>query len=118
MTSGRSRTALLVLQWVLGLVILAEAASFAFSPGAAHSFAKTGMPDFIRLALAWGEMAAAILFLIPRAVVVGGWLMIVVLAFAIVLHLLHGWLDVGALVVYAVAAWAVMTGRALKSATN
>jgi uncharacterized membrane protein YphA (DoxX/SURF4 family) len=67
-------------------------------PAAAHAFAQTGLPGFIRHALAWAEIAAAILFLIPRATVVGGWFLIVVLASAIVLHLLHGWFDVGALV--------------------
>ncbi len=46
MKEDRVRWALLVLQWVLGLVILAEAAGFAFSPAAAHAFAKTGLPDF------------------------------------------------------------------------
>lgn len=115
MTSDRSRTALLVLQWTLGMVILAEAAAFAFSPAAAHTFAKTGLPDIVRLILAWGEMAAAILFLIPRATVAGGWFLIVVLALAIVIHFLHGWFDVGGLVVYAAATWAVMAG---KSATT
>jgi hypothetical protein len=96
------------LQWVLGLVILAESARFAFSPHAAHAFARTGLPDFIRLALAWAEMAAAILFLVPRATITGGGLLIGVLGFAIVLHLLHGWFDVGALAVDAAATWAVM----------
>jgi hypothetical protein len=118
MNNDRARLALLALQWVLGLVILAEAAGFAFSPASAHLFAKTGLPDFIRLALAWSEMVAAVVFLIPRAVVAGGWLLIAVLVFAIVLHLLHGWLDVGALVVYAAATWAVMAGRAQTSATS
>jgi hypothetical protein len=111
MTSDRSPTALVVLQWVLGLVILAESAAFAFSPAAAHAFAKTGLPNFVRLALAWTEMAAAILFLIPRATMAGGWFLMAVLVSAIVLHLLHGWLDVGALVVYAAATWAVMAGK-------
>jgi hypothetical protein len=111
MTQDRLPTALRILQWVMGLAILEESVRFAFSPGAAHAFAKTGLPDFIRLALAWAEMAAAILFLVPRATVAGGWLLIVVLASAIVLHLLHGWFDVGALVVYAAAAWAVITGK-------
>jgi hypothetical protein len=118
MTHDRSRTALLVLQWVLGLVILAESASFAFSPAAAHAFAKTGMPSFIRLALGWSEMAAAILFLVPRAIVVGGWLLITILVLAVVIHLLQGWLDVGGLVVYAFATWAVMAGGAQASATK
>ena len=111
MTQDRLPTALRILQWVLGLVILEESVRFAFSPGAAHAFAKTGLPDAIRLALAWAEIAAAILFLVPRATVAGGWFLIVVLASAIVLHLLHGWFDVGALVVYAAAAWAVITGK-------
>jgi hypothetical protein len=75
------------------------------------AFAKTGLPNFVRLALAWTEMAAAILFLIPRATMAGGWFLIAVLVSAIVIHLLHGWLDVGALVVYAAATWAVMAGK-------
>jgi hypothetical protein len=111
MTQDRLPTALRILQWVLGLVILGESARFAFSPGAAQAFATTGLPNFIRLALAWAEIAGAILFLVPRATVAGGWFLIVVLAAAIVLHLLHGWFDVGALVVYAAAAWAVITGK-------
>jgi hypothetical protein len=110
-TNERLPAELRILQWVLGLVILAESARFAFSPGAAHAFAKTGLPDFIRLALAWAEIAAAILFLVPRARVVGGWFLLVVLVLAIVIHLLHGWFDVGALVVYAAATWAVMAGK-------
>jgi hypothetical protein len=111
MTSNRLSVALLVLQWVLCLVIVAESARFAVSAGAAHAFVRTGLPAFIRLALAGVEIAAAVLFLIPRATVPGGWSLIVVLAFAIVLHLLHGWFDVGALVVYAAATWAVMAGK-------
>ncbi len=118
MNNDRGRSALLVLQWVLGLVILAEAATFAFSPTSAHTFAKTGLPDVIRLVLAWGEMVAAILFLIPRAIVTGGWLLIGVLVLAIVLHFLHGWWNVGSLVVYAAATWAVMAGRDRISTTS
>jgi len=111
MTPDRLPAALRILQWVLGLVIMAESLRFAFSPEAAHAFAKTGLPDFIRPALAWAEIAAAILFLVPRATVAGGRFLIVVLVLAIVLHLLHAWFDVGALVVYAAAAWVVITGK-------
>jgi len=107
--------ALRILQWVLGLVILEESLRFALSPEAAHAFAKTGLPNFIRLGLAWAEIAAAILFLVPRAMVVGGRFLIVVLGAAIVIHILHGWFDVGVLVVYAAAAWAVV---AVKSAAT
>ena len=108
MKDDRMRTALLVLQWVLGLVILAESAEFVVSAGAAHAFAKTGLPNFVRLGLGGMEAAAAILFLIPRATVAGGWFLVTVLSLAIVLHLLHGWFDVGSLVVYLVATWAVI----------
>jgi hypothetical protein len=118
MINDRARCSLIALQWALGLVILVEAAVFAFSPGSAHSFAKTGLPDFIRMALAWGEMVGAVLFLIPRTLIVGGWSLIVVLALAIVLHLLHGWWNVGSLMVYAAAAWAVMVSRRQISAPN
>src|SRR5215472_10512654 len=111
MKDDRARTGLLVLQWVLGLVILAEGAAFAFSHASAAAFARTGLPNIIRLALAWAEMAAAVLFLIPRATIAGGWLLIVVLAGAIVVHLVHGWLNVGSLVIYAVATWAVIAGK-------
>jgi hypothetical protein len=111
MSDGRMRRELLVLQWVLGVVIFAEAAVFAFSPSAAAGFARTVLPNFVRLALAWGEMAAAVIFLVPRSTRFGGWLLLVVLAFAVVLHLLHGWLDVGGLAVYAAATWAVIAAK-------
>ncbi len=111
--NDRLPVALRILQWVLGLVIMEESLRFALSPAAAHAFAQTGLPGFIRHALAWAEIAAAILFLIPRATAIGGWFLIVVLASAIVLHLVHGWFDVEALVVYAAAAWAVVAGMSV-----
>jgi len=111
MTQDRLLVALRTLQWVLGLIILAESLNFAFSPQAAHAFAKTGLPNIVRLTLARAEIAAAILFLVPRALVVGGWFLIGVLAAAIILHLLHGWLDVGALVIYIAATWTVVVGK-------
>jgi hypothetical protein len=110
MTFDRSRCAMIALHWVVGLVILAESSRFAFSASAAHAFAKTGLPNLVRLALGGSEMVAALLFLIPRTVVAGGWLLIVILGAAVV-HLLHGWFDIGPLLVYAVATWAVITNH-------
>ena len=118
MNDERVRRALIVLQWVLGLVILAESARFALSHEAAHAFSKTGLPSFVRLVLGWAEVAAAALFLIPRATRAGGWFLIAVLVMAMVIHILHGWLDVGALVVYTAAAWAVMEGKSPLGATG
>jgi hypothetical protein len=106
--TARGNPSILVLRWVLGLVILIESTRFAFSHSAALVFAKTGLPTFLRMALAWAEIAAAVLFLVPGFVKTGGRFLIAVLAAAIVIHLLHGWFDVGGLVVYIAATWAVM----------
>jgi hypothetical protein len=111
MNDQRAQWGLLVLQWVLGLVILAEGAVFAFSLASAHAFAGTGLPHFIRPALAWAEMVAAVLFLIPRGTIAGGWCLITVLAGAVVLHILHGQTNVGPLVIYVAATWAVIAGK-------
>jgi hypothetical protein len=111
MSTERSRCALIALHWVVALVILAESARFAFSASAAHAFARTGMPNIVRLVLGGCEMIAAVLFLIPPTVVVGGWLLIVILGAAAIVHILHGWFDIGALLVYAVATWAVIANR-------
>lgn len=118
MTQNRLPAPLHVLQWMLALVIIGELLRFAFSPEAAYAFARTGLPDFIRRALAWAEITAAILFLVPRTVVAGGWFLIGVLAFAIVLHLLHGWFDVGALLVYVAVAWAVLKAKSAPTETR
>jgi len=109
MTANRANSAMIALRWILGLVLLAESVRFAFSASAAVAFAKTGLPQVVHLRLAWAEMIAAIIFLIPRTVIIGGWMLILVLAFAIAVHLLRGWYDVGALLVYAGAAWAVIS---------
>lgn len=111
MTADRSRCAMIALHWVVGLVILAESARFAFSASAAHVFAKTGLPNPVRPVLGVAEMLAALLFLIPPTVIAGGWLLIVILGAATIVHILHGWFDVGSLLVYAVATWAVITNH-------
>ncbi|MGA8300965.1 MAG: hypothetical protein WB817_15895 [Terriglobales bacterium] len=108
MTERKGRPALMMLRWALGLVILAESARFFFSHAAAQSFARTGMPGIVRLGLAGCEMAAALLFLLPGQLLAGGRFLMAVLAIAIAIHVLHGWFDVGGLVVYLTAAWAVM----------
>src|SRR2546426_12516445 len=84
------RIALTALQWTLGLTLLIEAALFAFAPASAHAFSKTGLPDWIRVVEAWGEMLTAFLFLVPGAVMIGGWGLIVFLTAARASHLLPG----------------------------
>jgi hypothetical protein len=114
MTEQRMKTALAGLQWTLGLVILVEAILFVM-PSAGHDFAKTHMPDIVRQVLGWGEIFGAVLFLIPRTVVRGGWFLVGIFVLAIVVHVVHGTFNVGNLVIYTAAAWAVANGRERKS---
>ena len=110
MSAAQTKLALTVLQWVLGIVILAEAVQFVM-PGAAHDFAGTHMPSFVRMILGWGEILGCILLLIPLTAIRGAWILVGIFTLAIVLHLLHGMYDVGNLVIYTSAAWAIATGK-------
>jgi uncharacterized membrane protein YphA (DoxX/SURF4 family) len=111
MSTSQTKLALTVLQWVLGIVILAEAVQFVL-PGAAHDFARTHMPGFIRMVLGWGEIIGCVLLLIPPTAIRGAWVLVIVFTAAIVIHLLHGMYGVGNLVIYTAAAFAVATGKA------
>jgi len=110
MSSTKARIGLTILQWALGIVILIEAVLFAV-PSAAHDFARTHLPGFVRLILAWGEILGCVLLLIPRTAVRGAWLLVAVFVMAILVHLLHGLYSVGNLVIYAAAAFAIAVGK-------
>ena len=105
-----SKCGMIALRLALGIVILIQAVLFVM-PGAAHEFARTYMPGFVRLVLGFGEIAGALLLLIPGTVVRGAWLLLAVFVMAILLHLLHGLYGVGNLVVYAAAAFAIAVGN-------
>jgi uncharacterized membrane protein YphA (DoxX/SURF4 family) len=110
MGATQSKLALTILQWVLGIVILAEAVQFVW-PAAAHDFARTHIPGVIRLVLGWGEIVGCLLLLIPPTAIRGAWVLVGVFTFAIVTHLLHGMYGVGNLVIYTAAAFAVAIGK-------
>ncbi|HUA16627.1 MAG TPA: hypothetical protein VMG31_15135 [Verrucomicrobiae bacterium] len=110
MSAQPSKCSLTVLQWALGVVILIEAILFVM-PSAAHDFARTHMPGFVRLVIGFGEIAASILLLIPKTAVRGAWLLLAVFVMAILIHLLHGAYNMGNLVIYAAAAFAVAAGK-------
>lgn len=57
------------------------------------------------------ELAAAILFLIPRTIRCGGIALIAVFVVAALFHLLHGEYSIGYLAVYSAAALAVVSTR-------
>src|ERR1700722_5025350 len=107
MTEQRMKTALTGLRWALGLVILIEAILFVM-PNAGHDFARTHMPEMVRLVLGGGGIVGAILMLVPRTAVWGGRVLMGIFVLAIVLHVLHGLFNVGDLVIYTAAAWAVV----------
>ena len=104
----RLQNSVCVLRWTLGLVVLAESALLTFEAGRIHSFSKSGVPHWVRPALAWPEMAAALLLLIPATSACGARLLLAIFAVAALLHVLHGQYDVGGLLVYAAATWVVL----------
>jgi uncharacterized membrane protein YphA (DoxX/SURF4 family) len=111
MNQRLARFSVPLLRWTLGLVVILESGQFVFSASAAHSFAKTGLPLWIRPALGIVEILAAVLFLVPFTARLGGYLLIVIFVLAAVIHLLHGQYGVEGLVVYAVAVLVCMAHR-------
>jgi uncharacterized membrane protein YphA (DoxX/SURF4 family) len=91
-------------------VILIEAVMFVM-PSAAHDFARTHMPGFVRLVLGVGEIVGCVLLLIPGTVIRGAWLLVAVFVMAILIHLLHGMYGIGNLVIYSAAALAIAMGK-------
>jgi uncharacterized membrane protein YphA (DoxX/SURF4 family) len=110
MSPARTKTALTVLQWALGVVILIEAVLFVL-PSAAHDFARTHMPGFVRMVVGFGEILGCVLLLIPQTAIRGAWVLVAVFIMAILLHLLHGMYGIGNLVIYAAAAFAIAIGK-------
>jgi len=109
-SSTKTNVGLTVLQWVLGVVILAEAVRFVL-PSAAHEFARTHLPGIVSLILGWGEIIGCVLLLIPPTAVRGAWMLAAVFTLAIVIHLLHGMYGVSHLVIYTAAAFAIAIGK-------
>lgn len=110
MSWAKSKIGLCVLRYSMGIVILIEAVLFVL-PSAAHDFARTHIPGFVRLVVGFGEILGAVLVMIPGTVVRGAWLLVAVFVMAILLHLLHGLYGIGYLVIYAAAAFAIAMER-------
>ncbi len=112
-----------LLRVVPGLVVLKDSAIFVFGAHSAEQFARTGMPGVVRPVLGWVEIIAAVLFLVPRTTVVGGWSLVAVFAAAMLLHVAHGDPNVGGLLVLTTAVLAVLghrrtRGPGVATATN
>jgi hypothetical protein len=105
------KLAILCLQWVLGVVVLLQSIHFALSSGAIHDLAKAGLPQWAGPALGGSEAIAALLFLVPAASVVAGWLLLAIFAIAAMIHFLLGEFNVGGLVIYSMAVIVCITYR-------
>jgi uncharacterized membrane protein YphA (DoxX/SURF4 family) len=113
--SSLTRHSIPLLRWTLGLAVILESWQFAFSSSAAHFFAKTGLPLWLRPALGGMEIIAAVLFLIPPTARGGAYSLLLIFAFAALIHLLHGQFGVEALVVYAAAVFVCVADGAEKA---
>lgn len=98
-----NRLAQLGLQWTVGVVLFPEAVFLAFSKTEIHFAGHPGIHHSILVALAWSEMLACVVFFIPRAMKTGATLLIIKLALAVLVHVLHGNFQIGGLLVYAAA---------------
>jgi hypothetical protein len=99
-----AQAGLMILRLVLGIVV--GGYSLGLIVTQLH-----GDPHHALLLLGLAELAAAVLFLIPRTVRLGGFALIAVFAVAALLHVLHGEYSVGFLAVYGAAALAVVANR-------
>jgi len=97
-----------LLRWTLGLVVLLESCQFVFSTSAAHFLAEAGLPSWTQPVLGGAEIVAAVLFLMPFTALVGSYLLLVIFALAVLVHILHGQYEVAGLVVYAAAVFVCM----------
>jgi len=89
-----------ILHWTVGLVVLVESCLLVFEPARIQGFARTGFPHWIRPVLAWPEIVAVVLFLLPTTTRIGARVLLVIFGVAAALHLLHGRYDIGSLLVY------------------
>lgn len=94
----------IVLRWSLALVLGAGAAVLVVS-------CLRGERPAGLTVLGVAELAAAALFVVPRAIRAGGFALLAVLAAAVALHAVSGEPPPISFAVYAAAIWAVMTDR-------
>jgi len=91
MTGPRTRFAIRCLHWTVGLVVLLESwRTFYSAHSHFHLAGHTGALTWIRLVLSGAEIVAAVLFLLPRTLLVGGYALLAIFGLAIAIHGLHG----------------------------
>jgi hypothetical protein len=105
MTKLTTKQAIAALRYVLGVVVLWASSQLLWAMivkmRAATDSGHIGPHVWILLVLASAEVVAAVMFLAPAVNVVGSYLLLMVIALAILFHVLLGQFDFGALLVYA-----------------
>jgi hypothetical protein len=112
--SNRARNfALPLLRWSTGLVVLWQSwLTFRLSTTHLNAPVHSSALAHVRFVLSGAEMLAAVLFLIPSSEKIGGYLLLVILGLAVVIHTLHGDLSgIAILFVYAAAVFACLAFR-------
>jgi DoxX-like family len=100
-----------VLRWTLGLVVLWQSVHFVLSASSVRHLSESGMPQWIRPALGGSEIVAVLLFLAPAVDLAGAYLLLLIFAIAVVLHILHGDFDVSGFLLYCAAVVVCMSYR-------
>ncbi len=111
------RLAIPFLRWSVGLVVLwASYQTFHSAWSKLHVPGHSGALTGVRLVLSGSETVAAILFLIPLTTMLGGYLLLIIFALAIVIHTLHG--DFSGMEVLIVYGAAVLVSMAYHDGKN
>jgi hypothetical protein len=91
MTGPRTKSAIRVLHWTVGLVVLFESVRvFHGTLARLHEAEHGGVLAGVRLVLSGSEFIAALLFLMPATLLAEGYSLLVIFALAIAIHSLHG----------------------------
>ena len=114
MKPGSEMVAISALKWTTGVVVLSEALHLAISATSARHFADFGLARWVRPALAWSEVASALLFLAPLTTVVGGYLLLTIFFLAIAVHIHGDDFRIGTLLVYAMVVFVAISHQKKK----
>jgi DoxX-like family len=97
------------LRWTVVVVVLLQSIHFMLSHSQGQEFSKAGLPQWVRPVLGGSEAIAALLFLVPAARMMSGYVLLAVFAIAVAIHFLLSEFNVGTLFVYAMAVLVCMT---------
>jgi hypothetical protein len=103
------KCSLIGLRWTVGIILAWQSYRLLRHTVPQLGEARHSPLTWIHLVLGSGEIMAAILFLIPRTRVIGGWALLVIIGLAAVISVLHGSRDVSVLLLYAMAVLVCMT---------